>query len=58
MLYAGSVWPYVAAIVGAIVLVLGVGRRLATRTKRAPSAIDKGQLSDAWLAEQRGNREH
>jgi hypothetical protein len=51
------VWSYAVVIVGAIVLALGVGRRLSKRTKRAPSSIDKGQLSDAWLAEQRGTRD-
>lgn len=44
-------------ILGAIVVALGVGRHLSRRTTRAPHSIDMGQLSDSWLAEQRGNRD-
>jgi hypothetical protein len=46
------VWPYVAAFVGALLLVLGLGRRLQKR-KTTTDALGVGKLSDAWLAERR-----
>jgi hypothetical protein len=50
-------WSYAAAILGAVILAFGVGRHFFKRQSRAPHAIDKGQLSDTWLAEQRGSRD-
>ncbi len=57
MLYDHIVWPYAAVIFGAVVLAFGVGRQLMKRISRGPGSIEKGQLSDSWLAEQRGNRD-
>jgi hypothetical protein len=51
------VWSYAALIIGALVLAVGVGRRLSKRTEGTPKPIDMGQLSDSWLAEQRGTRD-
>ena len=51
-----GVWPYVATIVGALLVVFGVGRRVSRRKRDAPQSIDVGKLSDAWLAEHRSSR--
>ena len=49
-------WSYAAVILGAVVLSLGLGRRLWKRKSAQSSSIDVGRLGDAWLAEQRAKR--
>jgi len=49
------VWKY-AALVGALVVAIGAGIRLAKRKNRG-DRIDVGPLSDSWLAEQRSQRD-
>ena len=57
ILYDDRVWSYAAVVLGAAVLALGVARHFFKRKSRGPQGIDMGQLSDSWLAEQRGNRD-
>lgn len=47
-----SPWPYFAALVGAALLLIGLGRRSRLR-RRSTDALGVGKLSDAWLAERR-----
>jgi hypothetical protein len=52
--YATAVWLYVVGILGVLIAAFGVGHRITRRSKGG--AIDVGNLSDSWLAEQRGKR--
>lgn len=49
----GVVWLYAA--LGLLVLALGLQRR-AVRRRNGNAPINVGNLSDSWLAEQRGQR--
>jgi hypothetical protein len=46
------VWPLIAALVAALLLVAGLGRRSLQR-KISNDSLGLGKLSDAWLAERR-----
>jgi hypothetical protein len=50
-------WQYAVFTFGAVVVVVAVGWQLWRRKSRPPRAIDVGELSDSWLAEQRGRRD-
>lgn len=45
-------WAYAAAVIAALVVVVGIGHQYARRKRRSDS-MGVGKLSDAWLAERR-----